>query len=288
MVFQHPWNAKDRRPHEWLFVYKGLLMLTFGSLFCGIGGIDLGFEKAGMECKWQVEIDNHATEILENHWPNVARYKDVREVGKSNLQSVDVICGGFPCQDVSLAGQRAGLAGKRSTLWGEFFRIICEIKPEWVLAENVRGLFSSDNGQFFGNILRDLASIGYDAEWDCLPAAFFGAPQLRHRVYLIAYPASNSWRGIRFSNFFSSDQSDMEKYRRPSGKGIWNGLQIDRKREASYIECFPQPLFLRMGDGVSGELDKKEAAQRMKRCGNAVVPQAAEWIGSRIVEASNG
>jgi DNA (cytosine-5)-methyltransferase 1 len=271
------------------FIYIGdnIMTLKFGSLFSGIGGFEIGFENAGMKCSWQVEIDNHASDILEQHWPLVRRYKDVREVGKHNLESVDVICGGFPCQDVSLAGQRAGLEGKRSTLWGEFFRIICEIKPGWVVAENVRGLFSSDNGQFFGNILRDLASIGYDAEWDCLPAAFFGAPQLRHRVYIVAYPQSNIRGSTRFFNIQSKDESDMEKHRGSSGQGIWNGIQIDRKRESSYIECFPQPLFLRVGDGISGELDKKEAAQRMKRCGNAVVPQAAEWIGKRIMEITH-
>lgn len=262
-------------------------MLTFGSLFAGIGGIDLGLERAGMVCKWQVEIDNNAQSILAKHWPNIVRYEDVREVGKRNMEPVDLICGGFPCQDVSLAGKRAGLEGKRSTLWSEFFRIICEIKPKWVLAENVRGLFSSDDGRFFGGILRDLASIGYNAEWDCLPAAYFGSPQLRHRVYIIAYPTSYIGGSPRFSNIFSKETSDMGEYRRSSSKITWNGLQIDRKNASSYIENFPEPIFLRMADGIPGELDKIDAATRMKRCGNAVVPQAAEWIGKRIVEVDN-
>lgn len=259
--------------------------MNFGSLFAGIGGLDLGLERAGMFCKWQVEIDDNASDILAQHWPNVERFKDVREVGKFNLKPVDVICGGFPCQDVSLAGQRAGLEGKRSTLWSEFFRIICEINPRWIVAENVRGLFSSDNGQFFGNILRDLASVGYDAEWDCLPAAYFGAPQLRHRVYIVAYPQGYFGGGTRFPHIFIEDRSNMGKHRRSSSKITWNGLQIDRKNAASYVENFPKPLFLRMADGIPGELDKLEAATRMKRCGNAVVPQAAEWIGIRILEA---
>ena len=105
--------------------------MRFGSLFAGIGGFDLGFERAGMECAWQVEIDEFCNKVLAKHWPNVRRYKDVREVGKHNLEPVDLICGGFPCQDVSLAGQRAGLEGKRSTLWSEFYRIICEIRPKF-------------------------------------------------------------------------------------------------------------------------------------------------------------
>ena len=261
--------------------------MKFGSLFAGIGGFDLGFERAGMECAWQVEIDDDCNKILEKHWPEVRRYRDVREVGKHNLEPVDLICGGFPCQDVSLAGQRRGLEGKRSTLWSEFFRIICEIEPKWVVAENVRGLFSSDNGRFFGGILRDLASIGYNAEWDCLPATYFGAPQLRHRVYIIAYPKSNSWGGIRLPNVFTKNESDMEQHRRSSGKVTWNGIQIDRKNESTYTENFPEPVFLRMVDGLPGELDKNEASIRMKQCGNAVVPQAAEWIGNRIMRVDS-
>jgi len=146
--------------------------MKFGSLFSGIGGFDLGFERAGMQCAWQVEIDEACNKVLEKHWPAVKRYRDVREVGKHNLESVDLICGGFPCQDVSFAGLRKGLEGKRSTLWSEFYRIICEIKPRWIVAENVLGLLSSDNGQFFGNILRDLAEGGYDAECHIIPASF--------------------------------------------------------------------------------------------------------------------
>jgi len=163
-------------------------VLTFGSLFAGIGGFDLGLERAGMACKWQVEIDDYATHILEKHWPNVARYRDVRECGAANLEPVDVVCGGFPCQDVSVAGRRQGLEGERTTLWGEFARIIGELRPRWVVAENVPGLLSSDDGRFFGNVLRDLAALGYDAEWDCIPAAAVGAPHIRDRVFIVAYP----------------------------------------------------------------------------------------------------
>jgi len=161
--------------------------LTFGSLFAGIGGLDLGLERAGMECRWQVEIDDYATRVLERHWPDVPRFRDVRDCGAANLERADLICGGFPCQDVSLAGQRAGLAGKRTTLWSEFSRIICEVGPRWVLAENVPGLLSSDSGRFFGRVLRDLAESGYDAEWDCIPAAAVGAPHRRDRVFIVAH-----------------------------------------------------------------------------------------------------
>ena len=163
-------------------------MLTVGSLFSGIGGIDLGLERAGFKIEWQIEIDPWCQKVLTKHWPNIERFSDVRECGKENLKPVDLICGGFPCQDVSLAGKRAGLRGKRTTLWSEFARIISEIRPRWVLVENVPGLLSSDSGQFFGNILRDLAACRYDAEWDCIPAAAVGAPHRRDRVWIVAYP----------------------------------------------------------------------------------------------------
>lgn len=134
-------------------------MLTVGSCFSGVGGLELGLEwTGGFETKWQIENDEYAARVLAKHWPNVKRYSDIRDVVRP--ESVDLICGGFPCQDVSMAGARKGLSGERTTLWGEMFRIIREVKPQWVVAENVWGLLSSDNGQFFGNILRDLDGGG--------------------------------------------------------------------------------------------------------------------------------
>lgn len=159
-------------------------MITFGSLFAGIGGIDLGLERAGMVCKWQVEIDPFCQKVLQRHWPNVTRYSDVRECGKHNLEPVDLICGGFPCQDVSIAGERKGLEGERSTLWSEYARIIYELKPRWIVAENVRGLLSANDGRFFGTVLEDLARRGYDAEWQLLPANLLGAPHERERMFI--------------------------------------------------------------------------------------------------------
>ena len=107
--------------------------MKFISLFAGIDGLDLGLERAGMECVAQVEIDDFCQKVLTKHWANVPKYKDVRDVGKHNLPTAELICGGFPCQDVSLAGKRKGLEGKRSTLWSEFFRIACEVQPRWVI-----------------------------------------------------------------------------------------------------------------------------------------------------------
>ncbi len=159
------------------------MTLSFGSLFTGIGGLDLGLERAGMVCCWQVECDPYANRVLEKHWPRVARYEDVRGIGVRNLEPVDLICGGFPCQDISNAGNRAGIDGKRSGLWGEFNRIICELRPRYVLVENVSALL----GRGLDRVLGDLAASGYDAEWDCIPAAAVGAHHRRDRVFIVGY-----------------------------------------------------------------------------------------------------
>jgi DNA (cytosine-5)-methyltransferase 1 len=159
--------------------------LTFGSLFSGIGGFDLGFERGGMQCQWQVEIDTAAVSVLERRFPGVAKYKDVRNVGKDNLKPVDVICGGFPCQDLSIAGKRAGLAGERSGLWHEFIRIIGELSPQWVVIENVPGLLSSNGGADFAVILRGLVERGYGVCWRILDSQYFGVAQRRRRVFIV-------------------------------------------------------------------------------------------------------
>ena len=258
------------------------MTLTFGSLFSCIGGFDLGFERAGMECKWQVEIDEACNKVLKKHWPNVKRYKDVREVGKRNLQSVDVICGGFPCQDVSLAGLRKGLEGKRSTLWSEFYRIVCEIRPGWVVIENVRGLFTSDDGRFFGKILYELSIIGYDAEWEIIRASAFGLRHKRDRVFIIAYPN----RSVDNSNV--GERRIFSKWSEKSQEWCSNWIEfiMDTGEVASskWIQKAqmdnPEPTLIRVDDGVQFELVKS----RLKQCGNAVAVPVAEWIGNRIVE----
>jgi len=175
--------------------------LTFGSLFSGIGGLDLGLERAGMRCAWQVEIDDYATKVLAKHWPDVTRFRDVRSVGRHNgsistcyypLAPVDCLIGGFPCQPHSQAGERKASSDERD-LWPEFARIIREIKPTWVVAENVLGLLSSENGAFFGGVLRDLATLGYDVRWQVLSATQFGAPHLRERVIIVAHTSGAEW-----------------------------------------------------------------------------------------------
>ena len=158
-------------------------MLKFGSVFAGIGGFDLGFERAGMVCKWQVERDPFCQKVLSRHWPDVKRFDDVMTFQPKKKQRVDVICGGFPCQDLSVAGNRNGLSGKRSGLFFEMLRIVEEIRPRVLVWENVPGLFTSTDRRDFATVLRSLGDIGYFGAWRVLDAQFFGVPQRRRRVF---------------------------------------------------------------------------------------------------------
>jgi DNA (cytosine-5)-methyltransferase 1 len=157
--------------------------IKFGSLFAGIGGFDLGFERAGMECAWQVEIDDYASKVLAKHWPKVHRERDIRQCGKHNLEYCDVICGGFPCQDISYAGRGAGLDGERSGLFFEAIRVVRELQPRVVVLENVAALLTRG----LDRVLGTMAEIGFDCEWHCIPANAVGAPHIRDRVFVIAY-----------------------------------------------------------------------------------------------------
>lgn len=155
------------------------------SLFSGIGGFDLGFERAGMTVVGMCEIDKHAQKILQRNFPDATLHTDVREVHYER-GAVDLICGGFPCQDLSVAGKRRGLAGERSGLWHEFARIIDETEPSWVVIENVPGLFSSNAGRDFAVIIDWLAQRGYGVGWRVLDAQGFGLAQRRKRVFIVA------------------------------------------------------------------------------------------------------
>jgi DNA (cytosine-5)-methyltransferase 1 len=164
--------------------------MTVGSLFSGIGGFDLGLERAGHEILWQVEWDAYCQKVLAKHWPDVPCHGDIHEVGSHNLEKVDMICGGFPCQPVSVAGKRKGQDDDR-WLWPEFGRLICELRPKYVLVENVPGLLVRG----MGDVLGDLSEFGYDAEWGCVSAKSVGAPHLRKRIFIIAHANSTTSRG---------------------------------------------------------------------------------------------
>jgi len=164
--------------------------LTFGSLFAGIGGFDLGFERAGMKCAWQVEIDDFCQKVLEKHWPGVDRHGDIRECGRHNLEPVDVIAGGFPCQPHSVAGKRRGKADDRN-LWPEYLRIVQELQPTWVVGENVPGLIHT----MLDETVSDLEGEGYEVQVFNIPACGFDAPHQRYRLFIVAHSASaRSWR----------------------------------------------------------------------------------------------
>jgi DNA (cytosine-5)-methyltransferase 1 len=159
--------------------------MRIGSLCSGIGGLELGLEWAGVgHTVWQVEKDPYCRQVLAKHWPHATRFDDVCTVGAHNLAPVDVICGGFPCQDISYAGDGAGIAeGTRSGLWFEFARIVGEMAPRYVVVENVAALL--DRG--IGDVLGTLSDLGYDAEWSTLSACAVGAPHMRRRVFIVAY-----------------------------------------------------------------------------------------------------
>ena len=170
------------------------MALTFGSLFAGVGGFDMGFERAGWDCKFQVEWDKNCRTILDKHWPDVEKWGDVCNVNGRFLPPVDCIIFGSPCQDLSVAGKRAGLEGERSVLFHEAVRIIKEMRdatngtfPRWTVWENVAGALSSNNGQDFGTVINEMAEAGACLqEYALLDAQYFGVPQRRRRVFLVS------------------------------------------------------------------------------------------------------
>jgi DNA (cytosine-5)-methyltransferase 1 len=225
-------------------------VLTVGSLFTGIGGFDLGLERAGMRSVWQCEIDGVCQRVLEEHWPDVLRVQDVRDVRAGAVPYVNVLAGGFPCKGFARVGRREGFAHAESGLWRDFRRIIGELRPHYVLVENVRTLLSHGR---LGIVLGDLAALGYDAEWDCFPASCAGAPHPRDRIWLLAYPRSRRY-GPPEATVFAGWAS-------PEPDGWWAD----------------EPDVARVADGVPFGVDRRRAL------GNALVPQIAEWIGQRIL-----
>lgn len=162
---------------------------TVGSLFSGIGGLDLGLERAGWSVAWQVEWDPYCNQVLGRHWPDVVRYGDVTTLDFKELSRVDLLAGGYPCQPFAKCGRMRGEDDPRH-LWPHVARAISDLGPRLVLLENVAAHLSLG----FGRVLGELASLGYDAEWDCIPAATIGAPHLRDRVFIVAWPRAEQVR----------------------------------------------------------------------------------------------
>lgn len=166
--------------------------MKFVSLFAGIGGFDLGFERAGMSPMLQVENDPYPFKVLERHWPDVPKITDVKEVSADDIAEADFICGGFPCQDISVAGKRAGLDGDRSGLWFEFARLVDSARPSWVVVENVAGLLSSNRGEDLATIVGTLADCGYGWAYRVLDSQYFGVAQRRRRVFIVGHIGAGS------------------------------------------------------------------------------------------------
>lgn len=231
------------------------LLYTLGSIFSGIGGIDLGFERAGFEVRWQIEIDPFCRSVLARHFPSALRYSDAKTVTRP--EPVHVMAGGFPCQDISFAGQgyaRDGIAGKRSGLWSEYRRLIGELRPRWVLVENVAAILARGMDTVCG----DLAVLGYDTQWEVIPASALGAPHNRERIWIVAHAD-----GFRFGDL-GHGYDPVRFFDRPPAPAAWPG--------------FHHPVLSRMDDGIPHRME------RVKALGNSVIPGLPKYIASRIIE----
>ena len=287
--------------------------MRFVELFAGIGGFSLGFEKAGLECVGHVEIDGYAKRVLQKNWPKVPLLSDIREVRGDEFGEVDILCGGFPCQDISSAGKRAGIHGQRSGLFDEIIRITGVCSPRFIVLENVANLLSRPD--WFGYVLARIASIGFDAEWDIISAAAIGAHHLRRRVWIVAYPngsgfASNTnQQGKQLpagTNRQSKIMAHSNEKRKPQPQ---RANQKERRRARDCCEDVgntdgrqslqqtdevqsgwsaadnagwweSEPNVGRVANGIPNRVD------RVRCLGNALVPQIAEYIGKCLINAT--
>ena len=301
--------------------------MNFGSLFAGIGGIDLGLERAGMACKWQVENNEFCNKILNKHWPDVPKYGDIRDVGKETLETVDLIAGGFPCQPFSVAGKRRGTEDDRH-LWPEMLRVISELKPTWVLGENVPGIINI----FLDQAISDLEAEGYICEAFVLPACAFDAPHRRDRLFIIAHSNQYSESNVTFHErerqgklgYLENPRCELRKGGKKQEKSDreTRDTPIQYKRPSGTSRFVSNPSIIRRDQLESSIIGgkKKERAicqvanggitrgrarwlpeprvgrvahgipdrvDRLKSLGNAVVPQVAEHIGRMIMKAKN-
>lgn len=235
--------------------------LTVGSLFSGAGLGDLGLEWAGFEHKWFCEIDEYAQKVLRHRFDDCDVYDDVRDVSSSNVEHVDILIGGFPCQDISYNGLGRGIMPEtRSGLWYEYARIISEIRPEYAIVENVAALLARG----IDVVLRDLAQIGYDAEWQVLSSSSFGGLHLRERVFIVAYPAGERWdEATVFPRCPHEHQRISREYRCSSDQTTRWISKAGTSRDF---------------DGSTDWMD------RLRCCGNGIDPYCTYFIGRLIQE----
>lgn len=260
---------------------------TFGSLFAGIGGIDLGLEWGGWSCSWQIEWDSWCQAVLAKHWPDVPRFGDITTVDWGTVEPVDLVVGGFPCQPVSIAGKRRAQADER-WLWPEFARCIRDLRPRYVLVENTPGLLSANRGLAFGEVIGDLAALGYDAEWGSLQAAQVGAPHRRERIFVVAHAERARLQGSTGSRIANARRTPVESSSDVSNP-IGQGLEGDDVRESRRQHADPagpdwwtiEPDVGRVAHGLPRRLAGWRNAS-LKGLGNAVVPQVAYVLGQHI------
>ncbi|WP_286951480.1 MULTISPECIES: DNA cytosine methyltransferase [Brevundimonas] len=267
-------------------------------LFSGIGGFSLGLERAGMETVAFCEISPVCRHLLAHHWPDVPCFDDVTTLTGEQVGPVDVICGGFPCQDISFAGKGAGLAGERSGLWREYARLVRELRPAFVIVENVAALL----GRGLGDVLGDLAALGYDAWWDCIPASAVGAPHRRDRLWIVAYA-----RGQQHEGYGDALRREIAAglSRAAAEQGVCAGAASSHEgrtvvnagggRHGAPDRTLPtgwnrpvdagwwsaEPDVGRVAHGVPAR------SHRLHGLGNAVVPQIPEILGRAIIAAAN-
>jgi len=277
-------------------------------LFSGIGGFSLGLERTGgFETVAFCEIEDYPQKVLAKHWPGVPIYDDVREVTAERLIrdgiGVDIITGGFPCQDISAAGNQAGIGeGTRSGLWSECARLLREVQPRYAIFENVTALLSGDNGGWFQQVLWDISQVGYDAEWHCIPASELGAHHHRDRVWIVAYPGGG--RGEkRHPEHTKQDIKREADYAMPCSEDGANthgnnvqGKQPSRANQEERQEQKERPLRPLL-TSIAGKWEPEPSvgrvangipkrSHRLKALGNAVVPQIPEIIGRAILKGA--
>lgn len=292
--------------------------MRYLSLFTGIGGMDLGLDRAGMTCIGQVEIDPYCRAVLAKHWPDVKRMEDVRDVTAESFERPDLICGGFPCQDISVAGKGAGLTGARSGLWYEMLRVIRAFRPRWVLAENVPALRTRGADA----VLDDLERAGYTCWPLVVGAEHVGAPHRRRWVFIVGRLVHAERAGLEGHGPDAGQPEGRES--RGSGPSGWrwparpgepqhdweaprlaydqrrtrNGERNERDggdqrgdgnagREAE-LRGLPQPRVGVATDGLSGRLARFARRNALRALGNAVMPQVAEVVGRAIMRSASG
>lgn len=246
--------------------------MEVGSLFSGIGGIEIGFEKAGFKTKWFIEQDEYCRRIINKAWPGKKIYEDVTTVNFKQVPKVDILTGGFPCQDISVAGKGVGISGERSGLWKYYLQAIRDLRPKYAVIENVSALAKRG----LNIVLRDLAEAGYDAEWHCFTASQFGAPHKRERLFIIAYPNKirpNSSIYFERNNGISSNK----EWNSQKGWETWRDLALrtsENIRSGAWRDNHSRVCG--MVNGIPNWMD------RLGTLGNAVVPQIAEYIAMKI------